>query len=377
MSKHTNNEFKLFAAIAKNHLSSINADGFPIQEWIEEMTSDWVKKKSNAPEHTTLDWVEQKTEDLKEEEHETETDTDCSDSEEEGGVFSLTETLKYFKPKLKPASIEAYRQSLLRVHMALFGTVEMQSLEWLVNEQSEVIEHLATFKSLQTRRGYYTAICAVYMNSKYDKYVEIHEDLKSQLTKIDNSGVKSERMEQNWITMGDIDDAIEKADLQGKALIQMYRECPLRNDVAEMEVLDFPSLIKGRCDLKNNCYVRQIDGNSFLHLVKYKTDGKYGPKRIDLSEKATQMCEEWLATSPNPKFLFLNTKNDPVSRNNLTKMFNRYFAFTKKKVSSTIFRHVIVSSLLPPVDPEVKAQQIELADKMCHSLPQQALYAKH
>ena len=65
-----------------------------------------------------------------------------------------------------------------------------------------------------------------------------------------------------------------------------------------------------------------------------------------------------------------------MSPNGLTKLFNRVFKSTGRKISTTMFRHVVLSGEFGEDYKKHKESKAEKADHMCHSLSQQAKYIK-
>ena len=343
-------EIRIFADICKHHLLNmpVLSDEFKSEAWVHEMIEDWKIK------HSLICWNEKNIATIY--------------GSESPPVLSIESHLKQRKPSLSEASVAAYATRLRKI-ASLCGCEFTPG--FLIQRREDINKWLGAQYKTVNRRSYYTAIVA-YLDD--ENYESIHEGLRTEITKVDQTAAKSPKMEKNWITLEEIETVKQSVDLQGKALISLYEECPLRNDVAEMEVIslcDYSEKIKfGNV----NFYVKRPNGTAFLHLEKYKTKNAYGVKTIELVGKTIACVDMWLAISPNPQYLFLNSRNGPVSRNGLTKLFNRYFKNTGKCVSTTIFRHVVVSSIVDPVP--ITDERVELAHKMGHSIAQQQLYAK-
>ena len=269
--------------------------------------------------------------------------------------------------------------------------------------------------SVGTKKGYMNTIFAAYSHvpnadagllARYETMRSMyhHKDAEQQAKR-----VRSKRQEDNWCTMEEIEQAYQQAPLQGKALIGCYRDVNMRNDVAMMHtLLQGPdgSLVRGgkaqpdtylpaglpvaKLPEKDNAFVlRRNDhgdfvGTGYLSIVDSKTRRmNYNEKRWvshELSEQTVADMIAWLTVSPDPSWAFLHSGGEPVCANGVTALLNRTFKCLKKKISSTMLRHVYATEKhRPEKDAEdywfTEEDHAEAHGAM-HSVHQHSLYVK-
>tara|TARA_R110000851_G_scaffold147802_1_gene287829 strand:+ start:10 stop:597 length:588 start_codon:yes stop_codon:yes gene_type:complete len=170
-------------------------------------------------------------------------------------------------------------------------------------------------------------------------------------------------------------DGWTKSDMQ---LYQMYmvgvlytEYPPLRNDYSNMDIIteaDFKKLKKK----ENNFLVIISRNKKYFSLSSYKTDKKFGDKIIEIDSKLNTIINRWLAHN-NTGFFLVNSKNTSLSDNSLTKLLNKIFASSKKKISSTLIRHVYLTEKYEAAQEQME----EDANLMGHSVStQQSIYVK-
>ena len=125
-------------------------------------------------------------------------------------------------------------------------------------------------------------------------------------------------------------------------------------------------------DTNQNYLVVASRNRKYFSLGSYKTDGKYGTKKISIDSKLNTIINRWLLHNKSGFFL-VNIRGGPLSDNSLTKLLNKIFSSSNKKISSTMIRHIYLSEKYKNVQNEMKND----AAVMGHSVDtQQNIYVK-
>lgn len=174
-----------------------------------------------------------------------------------------------------------------------------------------------------------------------------------------------------------------------KYLVLMFHiETPIRNDLANTKIFydneytqaQLTALLEELISSGQNfiCIVhgnkRQILCPSFLSLGTYKTAGKYQTKRIVLPEDIVNEFKRYHDTIKKfsvDNYWIVNNNGEKMSPNNFSKFFNTIF--DGSKIGTTMLRKSAVTALHQPEGGKLK-KQIELADKMGHSLSTAQMY---
>ena len=298
---------------------------------------------------------------------------------------------------IKDKSVKTYITSLKKIHENLETSIDFDDLDWLkpINKVVSILNEL----KITTRKNYCNAIIVALMTQE-DKYKDTLTAYKEYLGKILSdynemvaTQTKSKKETDNWISMADLKKIVNKHKRSvkelgldqkdgwtksEKQLYQMYmvgvlytNYPPLRNDYSNMDIIsenDFKKLKKK----ENNFLVIISRNKKYFSLSSYKTEKQYGNKIIDIDSKLNSIINKWLAHN-NTGFFLINSKNTSLSDNSLTKLLNKIFASSKKKISSTLIRHVYLTE-------KYEAAQSEMEDDasiMGHSVStQQSIYVK-
>lgn len=303
---------------------------------------------------------------------------------------------------IKDKSLNAYLISLRKLHEKINPDKDFSSnLNWL-KDKDKVMEHLMDMK-LTTRKNYIAAIIVALSTDKdkYEKELKEYRDVLDGVAKEYKDGVeeqrKSEKESANWVSLDKLRKVMRKykSEIMEKGLLKkdelnkkemdllqkwvvsslyiLDDNPPLRNDYT-MKVIsksDYDKLSE-KTKNDNNYLVVKSRNNKFFSLGEYKTDKKYGLKKIDVGSKLNSVLNIWLKYNKSG-YLLLNSKGEPMNANSLTKYLNKVFEPTGKKISSTMIRHIFISEKIG--GPTLKEKQ-EIAEKMGHSVNTQELYKK-
>ena len=298
---------------------------------------------------------------------------------------------------IKDKSIKTYITSLKKIHEKLETSIDFDDLDWLkpINKVVSILNEL----KLTTRKNYTNSIIVALM-TEADKYKEMLVAYKSYLgtilsdyNEMISTQEKSKKENDNWISMADLKKIVnkhkknikelglDKKDVWSKSDTQLYQMYmvgvlyteypPLRNDYSNMDIIteaDFKKLKKK----ENNFLVIVSRNKKYFSLSSYKTEKQYGDKIIEIDSKLNTIINRWLAHNTTGFFL-INSKNTQMSDNSLTKLLNKIFESSNKKISSTLIRHVYLSEKYENTQAQMEAD----ADTMGHSVStQQNIYVK-
>ncbi len=290
-----------------------------------------------------------------------------------------------------------------KIHQKLNVDSKFENLNWLKKE-NKVMDILNDLK-LTTRKNYIAAvIVALSTDEKYKDELQFYRDELDKIAKeyngIINEQTKTETQEKNWVSLKKLrkvmrkyknelleKDILKKSpeDLNNKEfdLLQKWvvsslyildENPPLRNDYI-MSVIPNTEYTKLKDnELNKNYLVVKSRNNKFFHLGEYKTDKKFGIKKLEIGSKLNSVLNIWLKFNKSGHLL-LNSRKAPMTPNGLTKYLNKVFEPTgKNNISSTMIRHIFISEKIG--GPTIKEKQ-ELADKMGHSVNTQEKYKKN
>jgi len=275
---------------------------------------------------------------------------------------------------VKESSIKAYILNLTKILKLLDEDITIENLNSVLKD-SELVMSVLQDKKDSTIRNYLASI-VVYLTcdkdsenliSEYRKLMDIYQ--KKQNENISN-GKKLESQDKNWSTIKELKDILKnykkqleiqnvfkKDDLNKKEmdLLQKYvvgnlyigddDNPPLRNVYADMQIIKFND---------------------------YKTKDKYGLKIIPVGKNLNKILNIWLKHNKS-NYLLLNSQNEPMTKNGLSKYLVKVFEPSGKNISSSLLRSIYISEAFPPQNTEKQ----ELASKMNHSVGVQgSVYSK-
>ncbi len=304
---------------------------------------------------------------------------------------------------VKESSIKTYILNLTKILKLLEEDITIENLNSVLKDSKLVMSVLEDKKDSTIRN--YLASIVVYLTcdkdsedliSEYRKLMDIYQ--KKQNDNISN-GKKLESQDKNWSTIKELKDILKnykkqleiqnvfkKDDLNKKEmdLLQKYvvgnlyigddANPPLRNVYAEMEIIKFNDYKKLSDNIKNknNYLVIKNKSNKSFSLGDYKTKDKYGLKIIPVGKNLNKILNFWIKHNKS-NYLLLNSQNEPMTKNGLSKYLVKVFEPSGKNISSSLLRSIYISEAFPPQNNKKQ----ELADKMNHSVEVQgAVYAK-
>ena len=288
-------------------------------------------------------------------------------------------------------SLNTYMFSLTAIHKSLETKMKFDDLKW-VNDTEEINGFLESYKPT-TQKNYVSAIVVALSTepTKHKKMLIHYKDkLDNLFEQLNTTNLKqelSDTQKKNWATMdilknvarsyreqvktiGKTPTKKEIATYQEFLLSLLYTEMPpLRNDYANMLMITEDKLKE--CSEDSNYFV--IGKNEYWFVLNhYKTKKYYGKQYIGIPEKLYPVFSKWVKLNKTNYFL-INNKNNPINSNALTKLINKTFSSTGKKIGSGLIRHIYLSDRYEANE----SKKNEDASAMLHSVAtQQKIYVK-
>lgn len=309
---------------------------------------------------------------------------------------------------IKDASLNTYICSLktLKKKLEPNDPPELNNTDFL-KDYDKVISIIDNDK-LTSQKNRLTAIL-VALNSDDDKDNQLIEKYGLHLKLLSDKYVsflkqqtKTKTQADNWISYNDLIKVIndimdevklqklnKKTELNNKqfdllqqlVILSTYIAFPLRNDLADMKVLnkkDFSNLEKIQTDKENYLIVISKTKKEF-HINQFKNQKFMGSKILEVQPKLNKVINLWLKHNLSGWYLVKNDRKTPINPNGITKYLNKIFMqFTKKKISTSMIRHIVISNTLKnePTIAQNEKKNKHIEDTFLHTKEMNDLYRK-
>lgn len=319
----------------------------------------------------------------------------------------LFDILKTKKPLLQDSSIKLYIRNMRTIAKGL--NIPFDNIDFLNNKNK--VDEVLEGKSNNTIKTYYASIIVVLNSTTADpkliaKYKTDMDILQDQYKSQVESQQKTEKQEENWISYNDLLNTMDILKKHVKPMLKSFdidpslgyqqinkkdfnqiqewvvaslyllepeKNPPVRLEYSNMKILNNKqwSSIADVEDDKLNYLVVKNNNKKFFVFNNYKTAKVYHQKIIDVGSELNKVLNKWLKINTSD-YLLLNSKNEPFSKNGLTKFIQKIFGSSGKKVSVSMIRHAYLSSRYN-ADTQDKAS---IAESMMHSVSMQSGYIK-
>ena len=285
-------------------------------------------------------------------------------------IEDLKDLLESQKDKKRSEkTLKMYISNINKLYKILGNEDEMEDLDWLTDV--EKITDILSDKHFTTLRNYLNSIIvslqvAEYPQELIKEYQSIRDEFNDKYIKENSTGVISAKQEENFATMDEINGVIKemKEEIDSKklfrkditpkekALVQMYviinilTQYPFRNDLAGMKLIKKKAFNNLSMDeKKKNNYLLQDKNDFYFILNEYKTQAKYGEKKIKVEKNNLPSLLRKYIPLLDSEYLFVSSTGKPFSRNALTQILSKTFEkYLEKKISTTLLRKIYMSS---------------------------------
>ena len=324
-------------------------------------------------------------------------------------MSKLAEKVKVMRPNIRDSSLTMYLANLKKYNQEK-GEEDPENIQTL--RDSKFMDKFFEKRKNNTVKNYLASFVVLSMtNGKMAKTTEklrkMMEDKAEVILEHAKSQEKSEAQMKNWVPLEQLQKIVENYLTQinkkklfdksnifnedgerkvfskdDKCLIQKYlvgslfvadpiNNPPLRADY-NMKIVTQEQYedLEGQ-DLKKNYLVIRSRNRKYFSLGDYKTEGKYGLKKIKLGSKLNSVMNKVLPTIDSDN-LITDTNNNGISPSGLSKLVVKTFEPTGKKVGINMLRHIVITTLYPPN----LSEKSKTADLMGHSVAQSELYSK-
>ena len=280
--------------------------------------------------------------------------------------------------KISESSIHIYSQNVAKLALELTEN-KFENTDFL-QDTERIMNHIQP-KSLSTKKNILSSIL-VFLNPTGEKnhegelgellgtYNKHLKDFHNEYMEKINTQKKSQVQSENWVPMKELvrinvkyknklrrmgvnmssqklKDK-EKLDVLQKYLVSsLYLFLPpRRNEYASTKILskkEYNALSEE--DRDNNNYLvngGRTSKSKFFSLGSYKTRKTFGLQKIEIPKDLNTPLNLWLRHNDTP-YLLLDSRNNQMSRNGLTKYLYKVFEDAKSKISTNMIRHIYLS----------------------------------
>lgn len=324
-------------------------------------------------------------------------------------MSKLAEKVKIMRPNIRESSLTMYLANLKKYNQEK-GEEDPENIQTL--RDSKFMDKFFEKRKNNTVKNYLASFVVLSMtNGKLGKTTERLRKLMEEKAEVINEHAKSQEKSEaqaiNWVPLEELQKVVEnyltqinkkklfdKSNIfnedgerkvfskEDKCLIQKYlvgslfvadpiNNPPLRADY-NMKIVTQEQYedLEGQ-DLKKNYLVIRSRNRKYFSLGDYKTEGKYGLKKIKLGSKLNTIINKVLPTIDSEN-LITDSNGNGISPSGLSKLVVKTFEPTGKKVGINMIRHIVITTLYPPN----LSEKSKTAELMGHSVNQAELYSK-
>ncbi len=309
--------------------------------------------------------------------------------------MDIDKLLKKVKPNASETTIKSYSSNIKILYKLLNSNEkEIKNLKFLENPNQ--ILSLLSNKVNSTIKNYLNSI-VVLLKSDENKYEKLIEKYSEEIKKIQNKmeefydqNIKSEKQEKNWVDYNEIvelfnkykkdynalmkKNSIEdikksklKMDLvRDYVLLSLYSGVyfpPVRNDFSEMEIIN-----EGETTNNKKNYMMLMDNNTIKFIFnEFKTSKSKGSQEITVKNKTLINLLLKYIDLHDKEFLLINSQNNPISSNGITKQLNAIFKREfNKSIGSSLLRNIYISHMYNDKNLS-SGDKKKLAEQMLHT----------
>ena len=295
--------------------------------------------------------------------------------------------LKEYKPNVTQSTISQYMLNLRKLYTTMYPEKREPLDLAFLKKRDKILEILDsrpdnTKKNILNSVIVFTQILLKEVNVQSIKdtlevYTEMRDELNKKYFEEGAKNIKTPKQEKNWLEYGEvvnIANNLKKTNFQNYVILSTHILIPMRNDMASLIKITPSGYKKLDKDIKEkNNYLLRSPHKYVIKMNNYKTAGKYDERTILIPPELNSMYRKLININKDNKYFIVNPKtNERYTNNQFTLLFNKMFAHTKKKVSTTLLRNIVLSFKFGDT---LKAQKL-LANNMMHSVEMQKAYIK-
>jgi hypothetical protein len=298
------------------------------------------------------------------------------------------------RPSLAESSLKTYVFGLRRANK-LFVDRFGERADWLTNP-SKMIELINSTDDLATKRNILNPVIIFTSKRHREPYSALLKTINAQYVETLKDQKKTPKQASNWLdykTIIALTDKLksllpnnnktqitraEYADIQVYVMLMVYLKYPIRNELADMEIVPY-AVYRGLTPNKKinrNFLVKKQRSKWFFSLNRFKTVKSLGPREIPLDQQTIKLLT-WFLQYNTSGYLFLNKSlTGPISRTEVTNLFTRLFLkHTGKRISTSMLRHIIISHFAEG-QPSIRQAESTAENTFLHSASMNSLYRK-
>lgn len=308
------------------------------------------------------------------------------------------------RPNIKQSSLKTYIVSLKCLRKSIDGKSDLNNTDFL-QDFNKVMDTIKGMK-ITSKKNRITAILVSLTadsplnNDLIDKYQLKLKELNDEYSAFLKTQKKTETQENNWLNYEDLvmvyNDIMKNVKLkkltsqselkdkdfdtlQQLLILRTYLDFPLRNDFADMKIIENTQL-KELKDEDDNNYLAILPRNKKQFILNdFKNKKLIGRKRLDITPSLNKIINIWLKFNKSGYYLVKKDRKTAMNPNNITKYLNKLFVSkTGKKIGSSLIRHIVISKISEnqPTIIEEEAKEKEIENKFLHSSNMNKLYRK-
>lgn len=318
--------------------------------------------------------------------------------------MTIEENIILSKHNIKSSSLRTYLVSLKNLHRLMDNNVDLDNTKFL-QDYDKVMNIINKEEKITTKKNRLTSVLvALGSDSKkndelIDKYQKKLKELNDEYTIFLKTQKKTDTQAKNWLNHTELieiynnimkDIKKEKINtkkeltkkefdlLQQLLILRTYLDFPLRNDFADMKIIN-QTEYKQLDDTDENNYLAILPKRKLFILNDFKNRQRIGRKIIEISQSLNKVINIWLKHNKSGYYLVLKDRKTVMNPNNITKYLNKIFIKrSSKKISSSLIRHIIISKLTEnePTILQEEQKEKEIENKFLHSGNINKLYRK-
>jgi hypothetical protein len=316
------------------------------------------------------------------------------------------------KRKIKDSTINTYMSALNKIRFSVLGEKLKRDFTdkdvKFLNKYDDVSDAISKEKKITSKKNKLTSIlvalhCTDGDKKLIDKYTKDLKGLDEIYSLFLRKQEKTETQKKNWIEFSELVKISNKLMqeirlqdihkltgelnnkqfdlLQQYVILRTYLDFPLRNDYADMPIVNLKDYNDIEDDVKNDTnYLVTDNKKKYFYINQFKNKSSLGNRVFKIGTKLNNVIRLWLKHNKSGFYLVQKDRVSPIKPNGITKLLNKIFNkyANGKRISSSMIRHIIISHDLKdePTIAEKDEKANVITSKFLHSNAINQLYRK-